>query len=120
MLQKFDLHYSLTDFVSYVYDSYVHSVPSPTEFLKIKERQKAWAVDNGLRVHEVKWNFSILTYSTDLSQICFLTEGQWRQVDDACFPGSSGKFLHPVLKGSKSLLLEKANLIFCSDIVSSP
>ena len=60
--------------------------------------------------------------------MCFLTEGQWRQVDDACFPGSSGKFftvltgkfLHPVLKGSKSLPLEQANLIFCSDIVFSP
>ena len=29
-----------------------YMMPS-TEFLKIKEKQKAWKVDNGLRVHEV-------------------------------------------------------------------
>ena len=26
--------------------------PTPAQFSKIKEKQKAWAVDNGLRVHE--------------------------------------------------------------------
>ena len=34
------------------------SVSSPAEFVKIKEKQKAWAVDNGLRVHEVNQRFS--------------------------------------------------------------
>ena len=28
-----------------------------SEFLKIKEKQKAWKVDNGLRVHEVTFPF---------------------------------------------------------------
>ena len=34
-----------------------------SEFIKIKQKQKAWAVDNGLRVHEVKWNFSSMYLS---------------------------------------------------------
>ena len=61
-----------------------------SEFIKIKQKQKAWAVDNGLRVHEVKWNFSLLwIFTFDL--LCILAEGQWRQVDDDCFPDSCGK-----------------------------
>ena len=61
-----------------------------SEFIKIKQKQKAWAVDNGLRVHEVKWNFSLLwIFTFDL--LCILAEGQWRQVDDDCFPDACGK-----------------------------
>ena len=44
------------------------SVSSPAEFVKIKEKQKAWAVDNGLRVHEVNQRFSFLIITKDFHE----------------------------------------------------
>ena len=41
---------SLTNIRHFEYDFEFHSF---SEFAKIKEKQKAWKVDNGLRVHEV-------------------------------------------------------------------
>ena len=43
----------------------VFKLRSPPEFLKIKEKQKAFGMNNGLRVHEVK------TYTSNL--VFFLT-----------------------------------------------
>ena len=36
-----------------------------SEFLKIKEKQKAWKVDNGLRVHEVTFPFIPWSHGKD-------------------------------------------------------
>ena len=103
------------------YEAKFECLLPPAEFVKIKEKQKAWAVDNGLRVHEVNQRFSFLIITKDfhfwalpkififdhfqrsscLVILCIwfgkclfvLAEGPWRQVDDACFPDSYGKFL---------------------------
>ena len=43
-------------------DIKLHPLP---EFLKIKEKQKAWKVDNGLRVHEVTFPFIPWSHGKD-------------------------------------------------------
>ena len=69
-----------------------------SEFIKIKQKQKAWAVDNGLRVHEVKWNFSFLV---SLHLICYVL--LQRGSGDKLMMIASQTLvvrLHPVSKGS--------------------
>ena len=44
---------------------------TPAQFSRIKEKQKAWAVDNGLRVHERGNTDKVMMFASQTLLVCF-------------------------------------------------